>query len=72
MGKTRFWELGAGSGLRRGGDVVVSSSPKVSVHCTGPNFTEDKRGARACPPGVPSLVRKGSEAGRGSQGRSGS
>lgn len=65
--------LGAGSPLRAGGErgVVVSRSPKVSVRCIGPVFTEDKRGARWSPSGGPSLVGKGSEAGRGCQGRSG-
>lgn len=35
----------------RGGGIVVSRSPKVSVRCIGPVFTEDKRGARGSPMG---------------------
>jgi hypothetical protein len=45
-----------GSGLE--GRGVVSRSPKVSVRCIGPVFTEDKRGAGG-PLGGPSLVGKG-------------
>lgn len=66
----RSWELGPGSGLE-GRGVVVSRSPKVSVRCIGLVFTEDKKGIRGPPSGGPSLVGKGSEVGRGSQGRSG-
>lgn len=62
--------LGAGSWLRAGGEgIVVSRSPKVSVRCIGLVFTEDKRGARGSPSGGLSLVGKGSEVGRGRQGR---
>lgn len=44
----------------KGGGVVVSRSPKVSVRCIGPVFTEDKR-ARGSPGGGggPSLVGRG-------------
>lgn len=51
----QVWES-AGAGLE-GGDVV-SRSPKVSVRCIGPVFTEDERGARGSP-GGPSLVGRG-------------
>lgn len=68
--RVRSWELGPGSGLE-GEGIVVSRSPKVSVRCIGLVFTEDTRGARGSPSGGPSLVGKGSEVGRGSQGRSG-
>lgn len=68
-GDHRGWAgRGPGSWVQlgeEGGGVVVSRSPKVSVRCIGPVFTEDKRGARGSPSGRPSLVGKGSEAGRG-------
>lgn len=76
-GDHRGWaEQGPGSWAPaqgwRGGGIVVSRSPKVSVRCIGPIFTEDKRGARGSPGvGGANLVGKGSEAGGGSQGRSG-
>lgn len=35
----------------KGGGIVVMS-PKVSVRCIGPVFTEDKRGARGVPRGA--------------------
>lgn len=53
-GQGRSWELVPGARLK-GRGVVVSRSPKVSVRCIGPVFTEDKRGARGSP-GGPSLV----------------
>lgn len=55
-GRTEQARESAGAGLE-GGDVV-SRSPKVSVRCIGPVFTEDERGARGSP-GGPSLVGRG-------------
>lgn len=51
--------LGVGSQLRAGRDgALLLRSPKVSVRCIGPVFTEDKRGARGVPRG-PNLVGRG-------------
>lgn len=45
--------LGVGSRLRAGREgALLLRSPKVSVRCTGPVFTEDKRGARGVPRGA--------------------
>lgn len=45
--------LGAGSWLRVGREgALLLRSPKVSVRCIGPVFTEDKRGARGSQGGL--------------------
>lgn len=66
-GQGKVLGVGSGSGLE--GRALLVRSPKVSVRCIGPVFTEDKRGARGSQ-GGPNLVGKGSESGRGGQERS--